>query len=102
MADKPTISVVISSRAQKEIEESWAWYEDRFAGLGDRFLNKILDRLHQIELNPDRFPTRFRSYKEAPVDTFPFLVIYRVSKKSSIVRLVSVFHTSRNPKKKYR
>src|SRR5258708_27960757 len=102
MAGKPVMPIVISSRAQKEIEESWAWYEDRLAGLGDRFLKKILDRFQQIELNPDRFPTRFKSYKEAPVDTFPFLVIYRTSKKSNMIRVVSVFHTARNPKKKYK
>jgi hypothetical protein len=84
MADRPAISVIISSRAQKEMAESWAWYEDRLAGLGDRF------------------PTRFKSYKEAPVPTFPFLLIYRISKKSNLIRVVSVFHTSRNPKKKYR
>jgi plasmid stabilization system protein ParE len=102
MAGKPTMSIVISSGAQKEIEESWAWYEDRLAGLGDRFLNKILDRFHQIELNPDRFPTRFKFYKEAPIDTFPFLIIYRISAKTNTIRIVSVFHTARNPKKKYR
>jgi plasmid stabilization system protein ParE len=101
MANKPAISTVISSRAQKEIAESWAWYEDRFAGLGDRFLNEIVDHLRQIELNPDRFPTRFKSYKEAPIKTFPFLVIYRVSKRANLIRVVSVFHTARNPKKKY-
>lgn len=101
MANKPGTSVIISSRAQKEMAESWTWYEDRLVGLGDRFLSEILDRLHQIELNPDRFPTRFKSYKEAPVDTFPFLIIYKISKRSNAIRIVSVFHTSRNPKKKY-
>lgn len=101
MVDKPVTSVIISSRAQKEMAESWAWYEDRLAGLGDRFLNEILGCLHQIELNPDRFPTKFKLYKEAPVDTFPFLLIYRVSKKANRIRVISVFHTSRNPKKKY-
>jgi hypothetical protein len=102
MANKSIVSVVISSHAQKEIAESWAWYEDRLAGLGDRFLTAILDRLHQIELTPDRYPTRFKSYKEVAVDTFPFLVIYRFNKRSNIVRVMSIFHTSRNPNKKYR
>ena len=102
MASRSGPSVIISSRAQKELSEAWAWYEDRLVGLGDRFLNEVIDRLRQIELNPDRFPTRFKSYKEAPVPTFPFLLIYRISKKSNLIRVVSVFHTSRNPKKKYR
>jgi hypothetical protein len=74
MASRSGPSVIISSRAQKELSEAWAWYEDRLVGLGDRFLNEVIDRLRQIELNPDRFPTRFKSYKEAPVNTFPFNV----------------------------
>jgi plasmid stabilization system protein ParE len=102
MANKSGYSIIVSSRAQKELAESWTWYEDRLPGLGDRFVNEVLECIRQIEENSDRFPTKFKSYKEAQVKTFPFLVIYRISKKANPVRIVSVFHTARNPKKKYR
>jgi plasmid stabilization system protein ParE len=102
MPAKAEFSVVVSSRAQKELADSWNWYEDRLPGLGDRFLQEVLKVLRKIEDNPDRFPTKFKSYKEAQVDTFPFLVIYRVAKRGKAIRVVSVFHTARNPGKKYR
>ncbi len=101
MVSKKTASI-ISSRAQKEISVSWQWYEDRQQGLGDRFFNAVLDRIRAIEQNPERYPTRYKSYKETTLEDFPFLIIYRVNKKRNIIRIVSVFHTSKNPKRKYK
>jgi hypothetical protein len=69
MANKPDYSVIVSTRAQKELAESWTWYEDRLPSLGDRFLREVLKRIRQIEENPDRFPTKFKAYKETQVDT---------------------------------
>ncbi|MDB5210752.1 MAG: plasmid stabilization system [Sediminibacterium sp.] len=102
MANTASYSAVISSRAQKEITAAWAWYEDRQQGLGDRFVKELTGRIHKIEQTPNRYPTRYKSYKEAPVPVFPYLVIYRLSGTKNIVWIVSVFHTSLNPKKKYK
>ena len=101
MANVPAHATILSSRAQKEIIEAWNWYEDRQPGLGDRFLREVRARIEKIEQTPERYPTRFRSYKETPVPVFPFLIIYRINKKKKLIRIVSVFHTSLNPQKKY-
>jgi plasmid stabilization system protein ParE len=102
MANNSAYTAIISSRAQKELAESWAWYEDRLPGLGDRFTGEVLKRIRQIQDNPDRYPTRFKLYKEAQVDTFPFLIIFRIINKTNLIRVVSVFHTAQNPGKKYK
>jgi len=101
MANQSAYSAIFSSRAQKEINESWNWYEERQPGLGDRFLKELTDRIYIIEQTPDKFPTRFKTYKETQVPVFPFLIIYRINNKKKLIRIVSIFHTSRNPKKKY-
>lgn len=101
MANKTPYSIIYSSRSQNEIAKAWEWYEERQQGLGDRFLKEVINRVRLIEQNPDRYPTRTKSYKETPVPVFPFLIIYRVNKKKKSVRIVSVFHTSLNPAKKY-
>jgi len=101
MANKVGYSSILSSRAQKEITDAWEWYEERQQGLGDRFVHEITNRILLIEQYPDRYPTRFKAYKETPVSIFPFLIIYRLNKKRKIIRIVSVFHISLNPKKKY-
>lgn len=101
MANSTAYSSILSTRAQKEIIDAWGWYEDRQQRLGDRFLNEVIHRIQLIEQNPERYPTRYKSYKETPVPVFPFLIIYRLNRKKRSIRIVSVFHTSLNPKKKY-
>ena len=101
MARVPAYSTILSTRALKEITEAWNWYEDRQAGLGDLFLKEVRARMEKIEQTPERYPTRYRSYKETPIQIFPFLIIYRINKRKKLIRIVSIFHTSLNPKKKY-
>lgn len=101
MANQSVYTSIFSSRAYKEITQSWNWYEDRQQDLGDRFLKEVISQIRIIEHSPDRFPTRFKFYKESSVPVFPFLIIYRIDKKKKLVRIVSIFHTSRNPKRKY-
>lgn len=101
MANNAAYSSILSSKAQKEIVKAWEWYEDRHQGLGDRFVKELRNRISLIQQHPDRYPSRYKSYKETSVPIFPFLIIYRINKKKGIVRIVSVFHTSLNPKKKY-
>jgi plasmid stabilization system protein ParE len=102
MGNKSNYSSILSSRAQKEIAISWEWYEERQNGLGDRFVEEIIARIRDIEKTPERYPTRYKSYKEVAVPTFPFLIIYKVIKTKRYIRIVSVFHTPQSPKRKYK
>ncbi|MDQ6756105.1 MAG: type II toxin-antitoxin system RelE/ParE family toxin, partial [Bacteroidota bacterium] len=65
MTSDPVYSGILSTRAQKEITESWEWYEERQQGLGDRFFKEVINKIRLIEQNPERYPTRYKSYKEA-------------------------------------
>lgn len=102
MANKVNYSSTLSSRAQKEIAISWEWYEERQQGLGDRFVREVITRIKEIEKAPERYPTRHKSYKEISIPVFPFILIYRIVKKQKAIKIVSVFHTSQSPKKKYK
>jgi plasmid stabilization system protein ParE len=101
MENKLRFSSIISTRAQKEVASSWEWYEERAQGLGDRFLEEVTARIKEIEESPTRYSTRYKNYKETNLSTFPFLIVYKVNLKKRSIRIVSVFHTSRSPKKKY-
>lgn len=95
-------NVVLSERAQKELIGSWSWYEDRQTGLGDRFKETIYKKLEQIEKNYDTGPRRTPVYREAIVKVFPYVIIYRVLMEERQIFVHSIFHTRRNPQKKYR
>ncbi|MGQ0738666.1 MAG: type II toxin-antitoxin system RelE/ParE family toxin [Bacteroidota bacterium] len=91
---------VISVKAQKELNTSWEWYEERQKGLGDRFADEVFKNIFLIEKNPERFPVRIKNFREKPLWLFPFVIIYKIVYSNKSVRILSVFHTSRNPKKK--
>jgi len=59
-------------RARKELMDAWDWYAERRKG-----------------------------FRETKINVFPYLIIYRIQKRKKIVAISSIFHTSRNPKKKY-
>lgn len=61
-------------RARKELLEAWDWYDDRWSGLG---------------------------FRETKIGVFPYLIVYKLQKRKKIVAISSIFHTSKNPKKKY-
>jgi plasmid stabilization system protein ParE len=88
-------------RARLELLEAWEWYEDKQIGLGDRFKEQVYRCIRLIEKYPERYPERKKNYMEASVKIFPYLIIYRIHKRKKIIVVVSVFHTRRNPRKKY-
>jgi plasmid stabilization system protein ParE len=101
MANSTAYKIILSTRAQQEIETSWKWYEERQQKLGDRFVEEVIKRLKKIEQHPERYPYKHKAYRETMIEVFPFSIIYRINKKKKLVQVVSVFHTSRNPKKKF-
>lgn len=90
------------TKARLELLEAWIWYEDRQPGLGDRFKKQVDTVIGSIEQNPEQYKEIKKSYRQVAMKVFPYLLIYKISKRKKIVAIVSVFHTHRNPKKKYK
>jgi plasmid stabilization system protein ParE len=88
-------------KAQIEILEAWEWYEDQQPGLGDRFKQEVAKKINAIVENPFHFPAKGK-YREAHTDVFPYLIIFKFDQNKKMISIVSVFHTSRHPKRKYR
>ncbi|WP_315814203.1 type II toxin-antitoxin system RelE/ParE family toxin [Paraflavitalea speifideaquila] len=94
-------SIEYLQKARLELVEAWEWYEDRQTGLGDKFKMSIDSCIRSIEQNPERYPERRKHYREGIIKTFPYLLVYRIHKRKKVIAIVSVFHTRRNPRKKY-
>ncbi len=80
---------------QKEIKEAHDWYEKKSPGLGGEFLNELDDVFEKIALNPDRYAVEFHNIRAGLLKRFPYVVYYR--NKIDHIRLLAVFHASRNP-----
>ncbi|WEK36423.1 MAG: type II toxin-antitoxin system RelE/ParE family toxin [Candidatus Pseudobacter hemicellulosilyticus] len=100
--NKELFSVILSSRSVREISSSWEWYEDRAEGLGDRFVENVKAKIAQVVTNPTHYSARYKDYREASIDTFPFQLIFHLNSKKKTVRILSVFHSARNPRNKYK
>ena len=95
-------AVIYSSAAIKELEESSDWYEDQLKDLGKRFVITIRETLMLTSNHPEAFSKTKANFREVVVDGFPFVIVYRYDKKDDIINVLHVFHTSRNPKMKYK
>lgn len=95
-------TIVISERAYNELSDACEWYDDRIEGLGDKFREIVFDKFAEIKKNPIRARMRRKHYYEDLIKKFPYLIIYRTSEDTKEVYISSVFHTSRNPRKKYK
>ena len=81
-------------------KEAYDWYNEQQDGLGDRFLEELRDCRNKLESWPDAYTKVKKSYRQFVLHTFPYVVVFKIIKTDVIV--YAVFHTSRNPRKKFK
>lgn len=88
---------------KQDYVEGYIWYEDKQNGLGKRFLQAIREKVEEIILHPEVFGSHGNKLcREAKVDHFPYLIVFKLNKRKREIYIVSVHHTSKNPRKKFR
>lgn len=93
-------NVSIETEARQELEDSAQWYEERSKGLGGKFIDAFLGVVGYLETRPLVYTTFEGEYRQAVIKVFPFVIVYKV--EGNEVRIIAVFHASRNPRKKLR
>lgn len=96
---KPESELHFHARARKDILQAVTWYASRRSGLGDQFLLEVQRCLGGLVQNPERYPKIHRSFRQAPLRRFPYVVIYRPLDPGILV--MRVFHTKQDPTKKF-
>ncbi|MDB5003252.1 MAG: Plasmid stabilization system protein [Mucilaginibacter sp.] len=71
-------------------------------GLGDRFVDVVDKAFAVLSKNPIAFPKKKHNYRDMVIDTFPYIIVYEYDHIESSIYILHVFHTSRNPKHKYK
>jgi hypothetical protein len=89
-------------KAYREYFEAYEWYEEKQSGLGDRFENSVKKLVDAVDKHPLLFPNKKFETREGKVEDFPYLVVYKVFPDKNLIYITAIFHTSRNPRKKYR
>lgn len=93
-------NLIVRHPAVNMAQDAYEWYEEQQKGLGDIFLAKLDEALQKLASNPVLYSIAFKSYRQVAIQRFPYVVVYEIDKKDVII--YSIFHTSRQPKKKYR
>jgi plasmid stabilization system protein ParE len=89
-------------QAEAEYLEAALWYEQQAKELGLRFIEAVRTRLTSIAEHPEHYSQKHGKFREVLVDdTFPYLIVFVLDAPDELF-VSSIFHTSRNPKGKYR
>lgn len=87
-------------RTKAELTQAAAWYEARREALGDAFVDAVQAAARAVSVNPLRFSLLRHAPpdvqpRRAPVNGFPYLLIYEV--RADHVLVVAVAHEKRRP-----
>lgn len=90
--------IIVSKKAQKEIENATEYYAEINLSLAHRFYCELSETYKSLILNPN-YQIRHKNYRAIPLKVFPFLLFYVSDEKSKTIKILSCFHTSKNSKK---
>jgi toxin ParE1/3/4 len=86
----------ISPFAEKDLQESVAFYNERQENLGIDFFQEISIAFERIKKNPHQFPKSRKNLRRFTVARFPFIIFF--IEKDDVCYVLAIFHSSRNPK----
>ncbi|MFX1707173.1 type II toxin-antitoxin system RelE/ParE family toxin [Chitinophaga sp. CC14] len=93
-------TVVILLSAEKEIAEAFSWYEEQKEGLGDRFIKTLRRHITHLADYPEHYQTHHQNYRKSKLDSFPYVIVFKLYKSQKEIIVSSIFHTSRKPTRK--
>ena len=88
--------------ADLEFSDAFIWYERKREGLGVEFETAIIEALAKIAANPEHYGNRGNGFRQFVVRKFQFVIAFRVHEAGQTIFVSAIFHTSRNPAKKFR
>ena len=88
---------------KQDYDEAYEWYEDKQKGLGERFLRAVRKKIEEIALHHEAYGSKGNiKFREAEVDIFPYLIVYKLNKRKKEIYISSIHHSKKHPRKKYR
>jgi len=88
--------IIVSPRAQEEIEESYDFYAGRNISSATQFISSLTQTYKILSQNP-YFQIVYKNIRAINIKKYPFALFFIIDESNSTVRVLSCFHTSRNP-----
>ncbi len=83
--------------AEAEFQDGVHWYEDRSAGLGERFTEAVKIAVHAIMNDPTRYQRIDDRIQVFRLKRFPYRIYYAHDLVIQHVRIYAVMHEKRRP-----
>ena len=91
-----SLPIIFRPEARAEFDEAYDWYEGQRSGLGEAFAEQVQRVLDRLAVMPRIHAAVLGDVRKGVVTRFPYCVYYR--EEAGCVRVLSVFHTSRDPR----
>jgi plasmid stabilization system protein ParE len=95
---KKKYRIQLSDKAEKDFDEAYEAYE-YYASISesaaDKFYETVNDNLHTIKQSPETYQKFHKDVHRFVITNFPFIIYYQI--RELIIRVIAIFHTSRNP-----
>lgn len=88
--------IIVSPRAQKEIENAIDYYALYSTDAPKDFITELNETYKTIETNPF-FRVRYKNIRALRLKRFPYSLFYVINENQNSVRVLSCFHNKRNP-----
>lgn len=86
--------------AEDEYHEIVNWYEDQQSGLGLRFYSEMENLFRRLEKNPIHYGYIINPFRQVRLKVFPYRIVFKI--QGMQVRIIAIFHISRNEKELYK
>lgn len=93
--------IIISPRAQKEIENAIDYYALNSVDVPINFIDVLKEVFTTLEVNPF-FGVCYKNVRSLKLKRFPHSLYFIINEDKNTVRVLSCFHNKRNPNKKPR
>jgi plasmid stabilization system protein ParE len=89
-------NVIVSPRAQMEIESAIDHYAKESTDAPFHFVSALQDAYKALSINPF-YQLRYKNVRAVRIKRFPYLLYFVVNESTNRVRVLSCFHGKRNP-----
>jgi toxin ParE1/3/4 len=90
-----SLPIVFGPHVQHDVDSAYEWYDKERPGLGERLLAAIRDTLERVQSDPRHFGVIYRRVRAALVETFPYVVYFRIEHTRLFV--LAILHGHRDP-----
>jgi toxin ParE1/3/4 len=87
--------LLISDEARLDIIDAFSCYEVQQVGLGQQFEKCLDEGFTELQQHPNSFQKKYKEVRIYHIHRFPYGVYYLIHE--SEIKIMGVFHTSRNP-----